>query len=276
MQKVKVKDIVLGEGHPLVLIAGPCVIEDEKTTMQIAEKVKELTSELKVPYIFKASYCKGNRASHKSYSGPGLKKGLAILKKIKNEFDVPVLSDIQCRHEAAELKEVLDIIQIPAYLCLQTDMAIEVAKTGRVVNIKKGQFLAPPSMKSLAEKIESMGNNQILFTERGTTFGYNNLVCDYRALSIMMKIGYPVTFDVTHIVRNPGFPSSDPRGGNPEFILPLARAAVACKVQALFIETHTCPEKALCDASSMLPLAKLKELLIQTKEIDNIVKNYND
>ncbi|MBI5207419.1 MAG: 3-deoxy-8-phosphooctulonate synthase [Candidatus Firestonebacteria bacterium] len=274
MKEVKVKNITIGNKNPLVLLAGPCVIEDEKGTLKIAEEIKKITDELKVPYIFKASYDKGNRASHKSYSGPGLKKGLEILQKIKNEFDLPVVSDVQCKYEVKDLKDVLDIIQIPAYLCQQTSLALEVAKTGKPVNIKKGQFLSPQSMKSLAEKVESTGNNQILFTERGTTFGYNNLVCDYRGLTIMRELGYPIVFDVTHIVRNPGFPSSDPRGGNPEFIFPLSRAAAACKIDAIFIETHPCPEKAMCDASSMLPLSRLKELLKQIIEIDTIAKRY--
>ena len=276
MQKVKVKNITIGDPYPLVLIAGPCVIEDEKSTLLIAEKIKRITDELHIGYIFKASYTKGNRASHTSYNGPGLDKGLKILQKVKDEFDLPVLSDIQCKYEAKALQEVLDIIQIPAYLCLQTELALEVGRTGKVVNIKKGQFLSPYNMKNLVKKIESTGNNQILLTERGTTFGYNNLVCDFRALPIMRDIGYPVVYDVTHIVRNPGYPSSDPRGGNPEFIFPLARAAVASKIDAIFIETHPCPEKALCDASSMLPLGRLKELLEQLKEIDLLVKKFKD
>ncbi len=276
MQNVKIKDITIGDGYPLALIAGPCVIEDEKSTLEIAEKIKVIAVELKVPYIFKASYDKGNRASEKSFNGPGIKKGLAILQKVKDEFNIPVLSDVQCRTEIKALEEVLDIIQIPAYLCLQTDLALAAGRSGKIINIKKGQFLAPQGMKTLAEKIESTGNKQILLTERGTSFGYNNLVSDLRGLTIMRNIGYPVVYDVTHIVRNPGFPSSDPRGGNPEFIFPLSRAAVACKINAIFIETHPCPSKALCDASSMLPLSRLKELLIQLKKIDSIVQELGD
>ncbi|MEW6040274.1 MAG: 3-deoxy-8-phosphooctulonate synthase [Elusimicrobiota bacterium] len=274
MKTITVGKIKIGKGAPLVLVAGPCVIESEIMTFSVAEKLKKISGELKIPFIFKSSYDKSNRSAVSYYRGPGLKKGLKILSDIKNQLNVPILSDVHCRAEIAPAAEVLDIIQIPAYLCQQTDMVVEAAKTGKVLNIKKGQFLAPWDMKKIAEKARSTGNDKIILTERGTVMGYNNLVADLRSIKIMQDIGYPVLVDVTHIVRMPGPPSSEAKGGQPEFVPLLARAAVAAGCDGLFLEVHPQPQKALCDASSMLALDKLEELLVEVKKISGIVKHH--
>jgi 2-dehydro-3-deoxyphosphooctonate aldolase (KDO 8-P synthase) len=271
MVTVKVKDITFGDNSPLVLIAGPCVIESEKIVFQTAEKVKKLTEKYKIPYIFKSSYSKANRLSLNSYSGPGLKKGLEILKKVKEKFNLPILTDVHSKEEVKSVSEVVDILQIPAFLSRQTDLILEVAKTKKVINIKKGQFLAPEDLKPIAQKAESAGNKKILLTERGTTFGYHNLVVDMRSLVIMRNLGYPVIFDVTHSLQIPGG-NKNFSGGTPEFILPLARSAVACGIDGLFLETHPDVSNALCDGANMLPLEKLETLLEQVKEIDELVK----
>lgn len=268
---VKVGNIRVGDNKNLVLIAGPCVIESEKLTLSVAEVIKKITDELNLPFIFKSSYYKGNRTAIENYRGPGLKKGLKILAKVKKEFDIPILSDVQCKEEVNLLAEVLDCIQIPAYLCQQTELTLAVAKTGKAVNIKKGQFLAPYDIERIVAKVESTGNKNIILTERGTVFGYNNLVVDMRSFSIMKETGYPVVFDVTHAIRIPGISSKQKKGGQPQFINNLARAGVAAGADALFIETHPTPENALCDATSMLQIKNLKELLIKTKEIFEIV-----
>lgn len=271
MQTVKIDNIKIGKGCGLALIAGPCVIESEKITLETCEKIKEISAKLKIPFIFKSSYSKANRLNIKSYSGPGMNKGLRILEKAKREFEVCVLTDIHNPDEAEPVSEVADILQIPAFLCRQTDLVLAAAKTGKAVNIKKGQFIAPEDMGTIAKKIESVGNNSILLTERGTFFGYHNLVVDMRSLVIMSNFGYPVVFDATHSLQLPGS-SGGLSGGQPQFILPLARAAVACGCDALFIETHPDVENALCDKHSMLPLEKLEELLVQVIEIDKLVK----
>ena len=264
---IKIKDIPIGQGSPLVLIAGPCVIESESMVLETAEKIKKITQKLKFPFIFKSSYSKANRLSIDSYSGPGLQKGLKILEKVKKELDIPVLTDIHLPAEASPVSEVADILQIPAFLCRQTDLIIAAAKTGRPLNIKKGQFMAPEDMDLIAKKSLSVGNDQILLTERGTSFGYHNLVVDFRSLVIMRGLGYPVVFDVTHSLQLPGAGKTF-SGGEPQFIFPLSRAAVACGCDALFIETHPRIEEALCDKSNMLPLEKLENLLTQMKTID--------
>jgi 2-dehydro-3-deoxyphosphooctonate aldolase (KDO 8-P synthase) len=264
---IKIKDIPIGQGSPLVLIAGPCVIESESMVLETAEKIKKITQKLKFPFIFKSSYSKANRLSIDSYSGPGLQKGLKILEKVKKELDIPVLTDIHLPAEASPVSEVADILQIPAFLCRQTDLIIAAAKTGRPLNIKKGQFMAPEDMDLIAKKSLSVGNDQILLTERGTSFGYHNLVVDFRSLVIMRGLGYPVVFDVTHSLQLPGAGKTF-SGGEPQFIFPLSRAAVACGCDALFIETHPRIEEALCDKSNMLPLEKLEKLLAQMKIID--------
>ena len=267
----KIGEFAVGGGNRLALIAGPCVIESEKIVFDTCEKIKEVTFRHKIPFIFKSSYSKANRLNINSYSGPGLRDGLKILKKVKKEFEVPILTDIHNPEEAEPVSEVADVLQIPAFLCRQTDLVLAAAKTGKAVNIKKGQFMAPEDMGTIAKKIESVGNNNILLTERGTFFGYHNLVVDMRSLVIMSNFGYPVVFDATHSLQLPGS-SGGLSGGQPQFILPLARAAVACGCDALFIETHPDVENALCDKHSMLPLEKLEELLVQVIEIDKLVK----
>ena len=250
----------------MVLIAGPCVIESEKLVLSTAEKIAATCEKFDVPLIFKSSYKKANRTSVRSFTGLGMKKGLSILKKVKTEFGLPVLTDIHNESEAAPAAEVADILQIPAFLSRQTDLILSAAKTGRVINLKKGQFLAPEDMRAAVEKAASAGNKKILVTERGTSFGYHNLVVDFRSLLIMRSFGYPVVYDATHSVQLPGgnFHSS---GGQPKFIIPLAKAAVAVGVDALFVETHPNPSKALSDADCQLPLSQLDSLLQQIAEI---------
>ncbi|MDP3024798.1 MAG: 3-deoxy-8-phosphooctulonate synthase [candidate division Zixibacteria bacterium] len=264
---VKIKDISIGRGSHLVLIAGPCVIESESLVLETAQKIKNITDKLKFPFIFKSSYKKANRLSIDSYSGPGMEKGLKILEQVKKEFNIPILTDIHSPDEADPVSEVADVLQIPAFLCRQTDLILAAAKTGKALNIKKGQFMAPEDMDQIARKAESVGNDQILLTERGSFFGYHNLVVDFRSLVIMSNLGYPVVFDATHSLQLPGGGKSF-SSGEPQFIFPLARAAVACGCDALFIETHPRVEEALCDKGSMLPLDRLEQLLFQVKLID--------
>lgn len=272
MKTVIIKNITLNERSPVVLIAGPCVIETEAIAMQTAEAVKKITDDLKIQYIYKSSYIKANRQSLDSYTGPGLEAGLKILDRVKREFDLPILTDIHTAQEASLTADVADVLQIPAFLCRQTDIVVAAAKTGKPINIKKGQFMAPEDMGPIAAKAAHSGNDQIFLTERGATFGYHNLVVDFRSLVIMKNLGYPVVFDATHSLQLPGA-SGGHSGGQPQFIFPLARAAVAVGVQAIFLETHPCVEQARCDAANMLPLQRLQELLIQLKELDGITKN---
>ncbi|HRD23295.1 MAG TPA: 3-deoxy-8-phosphooctulonate synthase [Candidatus Hydrothermia bacterium] len=271
---IDVNGVKMGGNNPLVLIAGPCVIEGENLVMHTAEEIKKIADKLNIPFIFKSSYAKDNRSSVDYYYGPGVEEGTKILERVKKTFNVPVLSDVHYPDEVKIAAEVLDIIQLPAFLSMQTRLTLEVARTGKVINIKKSQYLAPQDVKNIIRKIESTGNTKILLTERGTFFGYHNLIVDMRSLKIMRDFGYPVIFDVTHTVRIYGIPSSNPVGGNPEFIFPLARAGVAAGIDAVFIETHPNPSTALSDASSMLPLNQLEALLIQLIEIDKIVKAY--
>lgn len=269
--EIKIGDLSLGGANPLFLIAGPCVIESEAHTLEVAENLKTITAELGIPFIFKASFDKANRSSIHSYRGPGLKKGLEILKKVKAQLNVPVLSDVHRFEEIDEASEILDIIQIPALLCRQTDLIVEVAKKGKVVNLKKGQFMAPWDMINVLEKAKSSGNENIILTERGTTFGYNNLVTDMRSLPLMRSYGFPVVFDATHAVQLPGG-SGTKSGGERGFIAPLARAAAATGVDGLFMEVHDDPESALCDGPNSFKMSELKGLLEILKEIDSIVK----
>ena len=264
--EVEVNGLTFGEKHPLVLIAGPCVIETEKDCCHIAEKLKDIADEARIQFIFKASYDKANRTSIKSYRGPGVKKGIKILSKIKKQIGVSVLSDVHCQSEIDAVKDVLDVIQIPAFLCRQTDLILHAAKTGRPINIKKGQFLAPWDVRNIAEKVLSTGNKNIIFTERGTTFGYNNLVTDMRSIVIIRKMGYPVIYDATHSIQLPGGKGSV-SGGQREMIEPLACAAVAAGCDGLFIETHEKPGKALSDSASMLPLKQVPPLIKKLKKI---------
>lgn len=275
VREVKIGEISVGGQGGLVLIAGPCVVESEKVVMETAEAIKKISEDLRIPFIFKSSYAKDNRSRVENYYGPGIERGLAILKKVKEELGVPVLSDVHYPDEVERASEVLDILQIPAYLSMQTRLALTVGKTGKPVNVKKGQFLAPEDMKNVVSKLESVGNHKILLTERGTSFGYHRLVVDMRSFEIMRGFGYPVVFDVTHTIRKYGIPSKDPKGGEPEFIEPLARAGVAAGIDAIYIETHPRPEEALSDRASMLPLLKLRGILLTLLQIDRIVKTRN-
>lgn len=272
MHSVDISGIKIGGENPLVLVAGPCVIETEEIVFQTAEEIKKITDKLNIPLIFKSSYLKDNRSSAKTFQGPGLEKGLKILQKVKEKFGVPVLSDIHDLHDAETCAEVLDVIQIPAYLSMQTGLILAVAKTGRVVNVKKGQFLHPGDMQNVINKIEGEGNQNIILTDRGTFFGYHNLVLDMRNLKVMRDLGYPVMLDPTHAIRKYGVSSSDKRGGAKEFIFGLSRAGTAAGIDAIFIETHPDCDNALCDAASMLPLNRLEALLTQVKNIDDLVK----
>lgn len=265
-KQINIGNIKIGSTNPLVLIAGPCVIESEKSCFDTAQRIKEIAFRLKVPFIFKASFDKANRLSLGSFRGPGLKKGFDIIHKIKQKLAVPVLSDVHCKEEIGAAGKVLDIIQIPAFLCRQTDLVVAAAKTGRVVNIKKGQFLAPWDILPIIKKVESTGNKKILITERGFCFGYNNLVTDFRALAIMREFGYPVIYDATHSVQLPGAKGMS-SGGQREFVSGLARAAVAFGCDGLFLEAHPQPDKALCDAANMIGLKELEKLLKQIKKI---------
>jgi len=263
-----------GAGAPLFLIAGPCVIESEGHALTMAEKLGAVASELGVPYIFKASYDKANRTSVSSYRGPGLKNGLKILAKIKKRTGLPVLTDVHQASEVEAAADVCDILQIPAFLSRQTDLLVAAGKSGRVVNIKKGQFLSPSEMSNAAEKVARTGNDKIILTERGNSFGYQNLVVDMRSFPIMRKFGYPVVFDVTHSVQLPGGEGKS-SGGQPEFIEPLARAGVAAGVDGIFLEVHDNPAKALSDGSNALPLGQFRALLEKMVALGALVRKWD-
>lgn len=262
----------LGGGHPLFLIAGPCVIESRSHCLDLAGRLAEITARLEIPFIFKASYDKANRTSVRSFRGPGIDEGLEILETVRRQIGVPVLSDVHSPAEADQAGRVLDVIQVPAFLCRQTDLLLAAARTGRIVNVKKGQFLAPWDAENILEKIASAGNRQILLTERGTSFGYNNLVVDFKSLPVMRGYGFPVVFDATHSVQLPGGAGIQ-SSGQAEFIEPLARAAVAVGVDGLFCEVHENPEAALSDGANALRLDRLEGMLNQLKEIDSLVKS---
>jgi 2-dehydro-3-deoxyphosphooctonate aldolase (KDO 8-P synthase) len=251
---------------PFFLISGPCVIEDEAVTLRIATRLKELTDSLGIPFTFKASYDKANRTAITAFRGPGMTEGLGTLAKIKETLDVPLLSDVHRISEVPTAAEVLDVIQIPAFLCRQTDLILAVAKTGKPVNVKKGQFLAPWDMVNIVEKIRSVSSVQPMITERGVMFGYNNLVVDFRGIQIMQQTGCPVIFDATHSVQLPGGAGSS-SGGQREFAPTLARAAIAAGADGIFLEVHEDPDKALCDGPNSLPLDQLPALLAQLKAI---------
>jgi 2-dehydro-3-deoxyphosphooctonate aldolase (KDO 8-P synthase) len=260
-------------GKSLFLIAGPCVIESETHARMIAERVAKIAADAGVPYVFKASFDKANRSSVNSFRGPGLKEGLRILGKIRTDLKLPILTDIHEATQAAPAAEVVDILQIPAFLARQTDLLVAAGNTGRVVNIKKPQFVSPWDMKNAVEKVESTGNKNIILTERGASFGYQNLVVDFRSFPVLRKYGYPVVFDVTHSVQLPGG-QGHASGGQPEFIEPLARAGVAAGVDGIFLETHDDPARALSDGANALPLAELPELLARLKEIAMLVRKW--
>lgn len=271
---IEVGKIKIDNKLPFVLIAGPCVVESRDLALSTAEKIIEITSRLNIPYIFKSSYKKANRTSVSSFTGIGDEEALKILEEVRKQFNVPVLTDVHSVEEVKMAAEVVDVLQIPAFLCRQTELLIEAGKTQKPVNIKKGQFLAPDEMKYAADKVASTGNQKILLTERGTTFGYHNLVVDMRSLVIMKRIGYPVIMDATHSVQIPGVGGKS--GGAREFIPYLAKAAISIGIAGLFLETHPEPSKALSDADSQLPLKYLEDLLIQVKEIDGLVKNFGE
>lgn len=273
MNEIKLKTITIGNGHPLVLIAGPCVVENRDMIFFTAEKVLKLCRQFHTPLIFKSSYKKANRTSASGFVTIGIDEALKILGEAKKEFDVPILTDIHTAEEAAVAAQVADVLQIPAFLCRQTDLLVAAAKTNKIVNIKKGQFLAPDDMKHPIEKVIAAGNRNVMITERGTTFGYHNLIVDMRGLVIMKKFGVPVVLDATHSVQLPSGENGK-SGGQPEFIFPLARAGAAVGIDALFVETHPEPSKALSDAASQLPLSQLSSLLEQVTAIDKAVKEF--
>ncbi|MBN2541247.1 3-deoxy-8-phosphooctulonate synthase [bacterium] len=270
---ITVNDFEIGGNNPLTLIAGPCVIESEEMIFQVAKTMKNLTEKYGIPYIFKSSYDKANRMSIDSPRGVGLEVGLEIIRKMKSEFDLPVLLDVHQVNEIAPVSEVADILQIPAFLCRQTDIVLEAARTGLPLNIKKGQFMAAEDMKYIAEKAASVGNNKVMLTERGTSFGYHNLVVDMRNLFKMKALGYPVVFDVTHSMQQPGGMGGS-SGGTPEFIMPLARAGVAVGIDALFMEVHPDPSNAWSDKGTQLKLEAVETVIKQVQEIDELVKRY--
>jgi 2-dehydro-3-deoxyphosphooctonate aldolase (KDO 8-P synthase) len=272
MKQIQLDHVIIGGGAPFVLIAGPCVIEEERKTMEIAGFLKKLTDRLQIPLIFKASYDKANRSSVYSYRGPGLNEGLRILKKIRKKLSVPILTDVHRFEEIKPASEVADILQVPAFLCRQTDFVTEVARFARVINIKKGQFLAPGDVRNIIEKVRSVKNENIMMTERGTCFGYNNLVADYRSIPAMREMGYPVIFDATHSVQLPGGQGTV-SGGQREMVAYLARAAIAVGIDGLFMEVHPDPDAALCDGPNSLDLNNLNDMLPVLMEIDALVKN---
>ena len=268
---VSIGGVELGGGRPLALIAGPCALEGEALALDVAREVGRITERLSLPFIFKSSYLKDNRLSPGSYAGPGLEEGLRILSLVRETIGVPVLSDVHCREEVKRAADVLDAIQIPAFLCRQTRLLEEVARTGKPINIKKGQFLAPEDMGRIAAKAEAAGNENVVLTERGTSFGYHNLVVDMRSIPIMRGLGFPVVFDATHSVQLPGA-ASGVSGGQPEFVPALVRAAVAAGCDALFIETHPDPANALSDAQSMVPLSALEGVLADALAVSGVVR----
>ncbi|MCH9631334.1 MAG: 2-dehydro-3-deoxyphosphooctonate aldolase [Chlamydiia bacterium] len=268
MSHVSIGKIKVGDKHPLCFVLGPCVIENEEHTMQCAKTLKAICSEIKVPFIFKASYDKANRSSIKSFRGPGLKEGLRILSKVKDTLSVPVTTDIHEPSHATFVADVCDVLQIPAFLCRQTDLLTAAARTGKPINVKKGQFLAPWDMKNVVEKLKESGATDIILTDRGTCFGYNNLVTDPRAIPIMKSLGAPVCFDATHSAQLPGG-HGHMTGGQREFIPHLAKVAITGGANMIFMETHPDPENAKCDSATVYPMKQIKELLLELKELYN-------
>ena len=271
-KKIKIGGFEIGAGRPLALIAGPCVIESADSAMRHAALIKSVADRVGMPVIFKSSYDKANRTSLSSFRGPGIDEGLRILAKVRREIGVPVLTDVHEKEQAALVKDSADVLQIPAFLCRQTDFVLAVARSGKVVNVKKGQFLAPWDVRNIVEKIVSTGNEQVMVTERGASFGYNNLVSDMRSLVVLGELGYPVVFDATHSLQLPGG-LGKASGGERRYIPALARAAVAVGIDALFMEVHENPDRAPSDGPNSLPLGELEELLKRVKEIDALLKN---
>ena len=268
---LKLKNFEIG-GDKLTVLAGPCAIESLDIMRETAEGLKKVSEKLGINYVFKSSYDKANRSSINSYRGVGMEKGLELLAQIKKEFDLPIVTDIHTPDQASVAAEVADILQIPAFLCRQTDLLIAAAKTGKIVNIKKGQFLAPQQMKSLVKKVEDSGNKQIMLTDRGVSFGYNNLVSDFRAIPIMKEFGYPVVFDATHSVQMPGS-NGDSTGGDRRFVPVLAKCAMAAGADVLFFEVHPNPDQALCDGPNMLYLKDAEKVFAKCKEIFEVLRN---
>ena len=271
MKLVEIGNFEIGADKPLAVIAGPCVIESQESALRHASLLKEAADRAGVPYIFKSSYDKANRSSASSFRGPGLEHGLEILAEVKRKVGVPILTDVHESAQVAAVQQVADVLQIPAFLCRQTDFVIAVAKSGKVVNVKKGQFLAPWDIANVLDKILSTGNDQVLLTERGVSFGYNNLVSDMRSLVWMRELGYPVIFDATHSLQLPGG-LGHASGGERKYIPALARAAVAAGVDALFMEVHEDPDRALSDGPNSLPLKDFEKLIGTVKQIDEMVK----
>ena len=278
MQVVEIGDarsraLRVGPGEPLLWIAGPCVIEDQSVMAAAAERLVKLSEKLHVPIVFKSSYEKDNRSSELTYQGPGLDDGLEMLAWIKKEFGLPVLSDVHRVEDIPSAREVLDVIQIPAFLCQQTSLIVAAGKTGKPVNVKKGQFLSPEGMAMPVGKLERAGNRRILLTDRGAQFGYNDLVADMTAIPTMHAHGYPVIFDAGHQVRRYGIPSSDPQGGRSKELIPvLLRAAIAAGTNGIFLEAHPDPERALCDAASQFPLDQLEDLWVEARELADLIR----
>lgn len=272
---VQVGDISCGADQ-LFLISGPCVIEEERIMLKTADVLKQVSEKLDLPVIYKSSFQKDNRSTAQNYRGPGLDKGIELLCRIKQEFNFPILSDVHYPQQVAQAAEFLDVIQIPAYLCMQTDLLEAAARTGKVINIKHGQFLAPENMAKPVQKVIDSGNEQIILTERGYSFGYNDLIVDPRSFFHLNQTGFPVVFDITHSVRRYGIPSADPKGGSKEFLPVLSRSGVAAGVDGIFIETHPEPQKALCDASSQLSVFDLEEFLKPLLEIHEIEVRYRN
>lgn len=270
IKKIKLKNFEIG-GDNLTILAGPCALESKEIARQVAANLKEVCKKLNINYVFKSSFDKANRSSITSYRGPGLEEGLKILAEIKEEFDLPIVTDIHSPEQAAVVAKVADIIQIPAFLCRQTDLLVAAAKTGKIVNIKKGQFLAPEQMESLVKKVEDAGNHNILLTDRGTSFGYNNLVVDFRGIQIMQNFGYPVVFDATHSVQLPGA-NGTCSGGDRRFVPTLAKAAMAVGANSLFFEVHPDPDKALCDGPNMIKLTDAEAVFSICNDIFKLVR----
>ena len=271
MNIVTVGNYKVGQGCPMLLMAGPCVLEGYERSLMIGQRAKTIADKLGMPYVFKASFDKANRSSYNSFRGPGLKEGLAILAQIKKDLGVPIVTDIHEPAQAEPVAEVADILQIPAFLCRQTDLVYQAAKTGRTVNVKKGQFLAPWDMKNVIKKIEEAGNHNTMLTERGASFGYNTLVTDMRGLAIMRELGYPVVMDATHSVQIPGGQGTS-SGGQSQYVPHMARAAAAVGIDALFLEVHDNPAEALSDGPNMVKLDNLEALLKDVLAIDKIVR----
>lgn len=270
MNKVSLGKIIFGNPRQLVLIGGPCVIESEQGAFKLARAIQKITARLNLPYVFKASYDKANRSSIRSYRGPGMREGLRILARIKKDLGVPVLTDIHTPEQAEPVAEVADILQIPAFLCRQTDLLVAAAKTGKIVNVKKGQFLSPWEVKNIVHKLEECGTKKILLTDRGSSFGYNNLVSDFRGIPVMRSLNYPVVFDATHSVQIPGGRGNS-AGGAPQFIPTLSRCAVVAGADAVFMEVHENPSRALSDGANALALKKLGPILKQLVALKKIV-----